>query len=384
MSLNLLVLTNYFAMEPTNVQGGVGLRFSGLYGSLIKKMLRFTSGQIFWYSHNDRQLRVINNLGTKTTGTSMLNSVLKTLFLSLKYRTPLVVLVAYPYAQPELRKIFEYLLCLLLLRLSSLLNVKIVVDDFDPPVEMYIAFNTVYPQKFSLMYKKVLEFLTINFSNRLLVLSSFWKQYMIDTYHLNEKKIIIIPNGSLIKEIPYVQYVLKKDIKVLYAGSATPAKDIDNLVDVIEQLRKDGLNIHLCIAGAKFMDLPSWVEIVSYKWPIFVTHCLINSDICVIPYPCHKVTFFNAVPAKLFDYMAAGKPIISTNLKYVQSILRTFECGLVAKDWNHFALCLKELVYNPSLAKKLGYNGRVAAEKFYDYNRLSSYLLTEIFKMFAS
>ena len=41
--LNLLILTSYFAMEPDKVRGGIGNRYAGLYGSLAKILLGYSS-----------------------------------------------------------------------------------------------------------------------------------------------------------------------------------------------------------------------------------------------------------------------------------------------------------------------------------------------------
>lgn len=119
-----------------------------------------------------------------------------------------------------------------------------------------------------------------------------------------------------------------------------------------------------------------------YDWPTFVDGILFRSDICVIPYPSNRLCFFRAVPAKLFDYMAAGKPIVSTDLKEVSDIIRMFNCGLVARDWKEFKLHLERLCHDRELAKKLGENGRRAVKKYFDYESLADVLLKKLVKIF--
>jgi glycosyltransferase involved in cell wall biosynthesis len=109
------------------------------------------------------------------------------------------------------------------------------------------------------------------------------------------------------------------------------------------------------------MDLPDFVIAGSYDWLNFVEDVLSNSDVGVIPYPPNILHFSYTVLSKLFDYMAAGKPIISTNLIEVGNIIKMFNCGLVAKNWKEFKLYLETLYYDRELAKRLGENGRRAA-----------------------
>jgi len=82
--------------------------------------------------------------------------------------------------------------------------------------------------------------------------------------------------------------------------------------------------------------------------------------------------------------MAAGKPIISTNLYEVSRIITAFNCGLVAKDWKEFALHVEKLYRNRELARKLGYNGRIAAEKLFDYDLLAEKLLKQLINAFEA
>jgi len=66
------------------------------------------------------------------------------------------------------------------------------------------------------------------------------------------------------------------------------------------------------------------------------------------------------------------------------NIIRTFNCGLVARDWNEFELHLKRLYRDREFAKKLGENGRRAAEKYFNYELLAEALFEKLVKMLRS
>ena len=259
---------------------------------------------------------------------------------------------------------------------------KIIVDNFDPPIENAYAFSEKRPQVSLIVYHRTLDLITLRLASFILVLSDFWRYYIAKIYHLKLRKILVCPNGALIRLIPYNPPKLKGSFTVLYAGSALKVKDIDNLINALASLKEKGLLINLHIAGAQKMGISNWVNIDSYDWPTFVNNCLRASDICVIPYPPSRMAFYHSLPAKLFDYMAAGKPIISTNLYEVSRIITAFNCGLIAKDWKGFAFYIEKLYRNRELARKLGYNGRKAAEKLFDYELLAEKLLKRLINAF--
>jgi glycosyltransferase involved in cell wall biosynthesis len=225
---------------------------------------------------------------------------------------------------------------------------------------------------------------TLKLASFIIVVNEFYRQYVAKLYGLDRREIFVVSNGSLVRFVSYVPPKIEGPLTVLYAGAALKTKDIARLCQAITSLRNAGLDLELNIAGSKLMELPDYVRISSQSWPNFVEDVLLNSDVGVIPYPADKLYFSYTTPAKTFDYMAAGKPVISTNLFEVGKIIKTFECGLIAKGWDEFEVCLEKLYYDRAFAKKLGENGRQAAEKHFNYELLAKALLTNIIKMFES
>ena len=65
------------------------------------------------------------------------------------------------------------------------------------------------------------------------------------------------------------------------------------------------------------------------------------------------------------DYMAAGKPIVSTNLKKTAAILRRFNCGLVTTDWKSFR-CHIETLSRYGTASEVRRKWQESTETFFD------------------
>ena len=72
-----------------------------------------------------------------------------------------------------------------------------------------------------------------------------------------------------------------------------------------------------------------------------------------------------AIPTKLFEYMAAGLPIITSDLPNQKRIIADARCGLLAspEDLESYIGAIEQLVDNPTMAKQLGASGR---EAFHD------------------
>lgn len=383
MPLNLMFLTSFFSVNPEDIKEGVGYRYVGFYGSLTKALLRLSpESSVFWYSVVDHSFNVISKNGCENRKVSMISAVINAVSETFKKKSFLAVVVAYPWVLPRVHRIFEYVFALLIFRFSSIKRIKLIVDDFDPAVENAYDFSEAKPSLVAVAYLRILEKITLKLASSIIAIGEFWKRYMVRTYGLKESKILVISNGSLIRLVPHNFKESSSPLLVLYSGSARKVKDVDKLVLAIENLRSQGMALELHIAGAKLMDLPSWVHTTCSDWNSFVSNVLVNSDVCVLPYPPTKFTFLHSIPAKLFDYMAAGKPVISTNLKEVGDIIRSSNCGLVAKDWTEFEAHLKRLYEDRELATKLGNNGRAAAEKCFNYELLAEMFLENILKQF--
>lgn len=72
---------------------------------------------------------------------------------------------------------------------------------------------------------------------------------------------------------------------------------------------------------------------------------------------------------KLFEVMAASKPVICTNYKLWKEIVETNNCGICVESNNSTQIfeAIQYLADNPEIAKKMGENGRKAIEDIYNW-----------------
>jgi len=108
--LNLLILSSYFAIEPKQIRGGIGNRYVGLYGSVVKTFLKESpNSKIFWYAHEDSILRTITSQNIINRKISLFRAVFRVIKATLKSGSNLAIIVAYPYAMPKPNCILEYI-----------------------------------------------------------------------------------------------------------------------------------------------------------------------------------------------------------------------------------------------------------------------------------
>ena len=83
------------------------------------------------------------------------------------------------------------------------------------------------------------------------------------------------------------------------------------------------------------------------------------------PLPNYK----DALPVKMFEYMAAGIPVIASNFTLWQEIIEGNECGICVNPLEPRAInkAIQYLIDNPKTAQKMGENGRQAVKQKYNW-----------------
>ncbi|MCD4770686.1 MAG: glycosyltransferase family 4 protein, partial [Bacteroidales bacterium] len=90
------------------------------------------------------------------------------------------------------------------------------------------------------------------------------------------------------------------------------------------------------------------------------------ADVLLMPYTRDTPTYRWMSPLKLFEYMAAGKPIIATDLVAIKSKIKDMETGILIreKSGEEIADAIMLIMDNKALADKLSRNVEREAEKY--------------------
>lgn len=199
-----------------------------------------------------------------------------------------------------------------------------------------------------------------------------------------DKPITLIPNGvdtsmfypPQIEQEIKTRYGLDEKFVVLYAGAHGLANDLTTLLEAAEHTSsKPEIKIVLVGDGKEKPALMAYAEARHMNNVLFMPpvskqqmhSILAASDACLAilkPIDMFKTTY----PNKVFDYMAAAKPVILAIDGVIREVVETAGCGIFAAPGNSQALAdaIKTLAADPGNAAQMGKNGRSYVEKHFN------------------
>ena len=151
-----------------------------------------------------------------------------------------------------------------------------------------------------------------------------------------------------------------------YAGHLYPWKGVELIIEAVTALQDTRA---LIVGGhegesdlqrlrdfAKSIDCASRVEFTGAVPPPDVATQLRRADVLVLPNPASAISTSFTSPLKLFEYMAAGKPIVASDLPSIREVLRDGENALLVPAGNPAALtaAIRQLKEDGALAARLG------------------------------
>jgi glycosyltransferase involved in cell wall biosynthesis len=163
---------------------------------------------------------------------------------------------------------------------------------------------------------------------------------------------------------------------VMFLGTPRGHKGIDDLVEATAGL--DGARLLVVGAATDSAAARRWaarehVKVVGEIPFDDVPRYLIAADVVAVPQRATTDTI-GQVPAKLFDAMALGRPIVSTAVSMIPEILEG--CGVLVPPQNPIALraALSRLLDDPAGAAELGRRARRRCAERYSFTAARSVL----------
>jgi glycosyltransferase involved in cell wall biosynthesis len=204
--------------------------------------------------------------------------------------------------------------------------------------------------------------------------------------------VTLIPNGAdpemfdpLAKGESFRQKNnLENTFVALYAGAHGMSNDLDVVLDAAKLL--EGSPVHIVFLGdgkekphlqarAAQMGLRN----VSFLPPVPKSEmgaALAGSDACIAilkPIEEYKTTY----PNKVFDYMAAGRPVALVIDGVIREVVEAAQCGIFCPPGDAATLAngLRQLAENPAEARAMGLRGRAYLEQNFSREALAEQLV---------
>ena len=225
----------------------------------------------------------------------------------------------------------------------------------------------------------------LNYKNLLniVAVTNSVKNLFVNKYKAQSKNITVLPSGSSIKINTKPTLINNKRLKVGYFGSISPSKGINTIIK-LSKIDRD--NDYYIFGGLrneinKFKKKNSNKNLfLSENVPYFDLQNIISKmDILTIPYTSSirsagevdDISKYTS-PLKLFDYLAVGKIIISSDLKVLREIINSKNALFIRNyenifEWKKNIAIVKnnkEKIYimcnnNLNLSKKFDHSKRV-------------------------
>ena len=147
---------------------------------------------------------------------------------------------------------------------------------------------------------------------------------------------------------------------VLYVGGLGPLRGLPLMLEAFPQVGVPGARLLLAGPGDPG-ELPPGVEYLGVVDHSEVPGLLERASVAWIPLRRHG-NYDRAVPTKLVEAMAMGRPVVASDLPRMAAIVRSTGCGIVVShdDPAAHAAAIRELLENPALAREMGEAGRRA------------------------
>ncbi len=235
--------------------------------------------------------------------------------------------------------------------------------------------------------------------NRLLIRSSLWLEkflyrhadrvmvnspgYVAHVQSNGARCVELIPNGADPEMfLPDAdgkefreQHHLTGQFVALYAGAHGLSNDLNVVLDSAEILKNEpGISIVLVGDGKEKRNLQSRANALRLNNLLLLpavpktemVQTLAAADACIAilkPLELYKTTY----PNKVFDYMAAGRPVLLLIDGVIREVVENAGAGVFVPPGNAAALAdaIRTLSEEPERRKAMGQNGRKYVEKYY-------------------
>lgn len=168
----------------------------------------------------------------------------------------------------------------------------------------------------------------------------------------------------------------QKQNYVCYVGGLSRVRGI---LEIVEAMQYAQNNTRLKIAGSyseasleqEVMQSTGWNNVDALGWQNRAgIQDVLNGSVAGLVTLHPIINYLDALPVKMFEYMAAGIPVIASDIPLWKQIIDENQCGVCVNPFDSKAIAqaINHLVENPENAEKMGYNGQQAVLKKYNWS----------------
>lgn len=212
--------------------------------------------------------------------------------------------------------------------------------------------------------------------------------------HLDDSekaKVHVVPNGVDVDRFCPSHFAQdsNREFTIGFLGTLKPWHGLESLLTAFEMVTKVKPNAKLRIIGdgplrKELQDriqndcpqLKNQIDWVGAVDPREVPRELSKLDVAVAPYL--DVNDFYFSPLKVYEYMAAGRAVVASEIGQISSLIvdNVNGCVYPAGDVKRLASLLIELAYDPERRSRLGLAARGCVEERHSWNSVLASILS--------
>ncbi len=269
----------------------------------------------------------------------------------------------------------------MLLAWAKLSDRELVLDFCDDPVLQYRDLVGHDAPSFDRLISLREEFFEL--SSCVIFPSESFREHFLRSGAISKDRTSIVKNSA--DPSHFIPAPLPEQPIVGLVSGCSPGRGMETLAEASHLAREGVPDLQLTIATSPTSSSEreylsqlrkslssSWISIREDVTYADVSPFLSGCYVCVVPHP--DTVYMNMVlPIKLFDYMAASRPVIVSRCWEMSNVVREERCGLI---YDHtvedLARKLVKLISEKSLAESMGRRGRMAVEREYNWGERGS------------
>jgi glycosyltransferase involved in cell wall biosynthesis len=200
------------------------------------------------------------------------------------------------------------------------------------------------------------------------------------------KKTILVRNFPLLQELhtPDSRAMSDRPLAFAYVGGISEVRNIRGMMRAVARLPYREARLRLV---GRFLaerteiaarEMPEWEFVTFDGWAsrreVANVMAEVRAGLVLLKPVAHEML---TLPIKLFEYMAAGLPVISSDFPLWREIVQEADCGLLVDPMDVGAIsdAMMWVIEHPDEAQAMGQRGRKAVEEKFNWSREAEKLI---------
>jgi glycosyltransferase involved in cell wall biosynthesis len=191
---------------------------------------------------------------------------------------------------------------------------------------------------------------------------------------LNKNEVVL--NMPDIKRLEKFSNINRNKNEIFYIGRISDNRGFDVTIEAIKRLKGKIPNLYMHYIGAYEKNLlisngTDQINNIKFYGPMPLYEGLVLSKQAKVGLSILKPigNYITSYSTKVFEYMAIGLPVVTSNFQLYKDVIEKYNCGLCVNPLNpqEIADAIEYILTHPVEARQMGLNGRKMVKEKYNW-----------------